>query len=75
MNDISGELMAHIVGRILKRADNAVEEFNKDKKNGYKGGREEAYYEVLDIMINDFSLYDVDLKELGLDFDIDERFA
>ena len=66
---ISKERMADIVSSIIESADEIKEKENRDAQDY---GQLLAYAEALSIIRD--AVDDEDLGEIGLDFDIDERF-
>ena len=69
-----GEDMEYIIRRIMERAKEAAEESREDKDDAFKEGRNVAYYEVLDIIKSVLYVQDYDLKEYGLDIDLEKEF-
>lgn len=74
-NSISADRMGYIVSRLLDGANDALSEYSKNPKDGYNIGRKEAYYEMLDILKSELSVDDADLKKLGLDIDLEHKYA
>ena len=68
--NLTPERIKHIISRLVKNANEAHEEAEKDKKNNYNAGRKVAYYEMLDILQVELEASGQDLKEVGLDFDL-----
>ena len=66
--------IAYIINRLLENGREAVEDFRKEK-NDYNSGRMEAYYELLDILQNELSVRDEDLKEYNIDINLDKEFS
>jgi len=58
--------ISYIVGRIVERAREAVEESKDDREDGFKDGRALAYYEVLDILRTELSVREISLDKIGL---------
>lgn len=65
--------ISYIVGRIVERAREAVEESKDDREDGFKDGRALAYYEVLDILRTELSVREISLDKIGLDFDLEKE--
>ena len=65
--------ISYIVGRIVERAREAVEESKDDREDGFKDGRALAYYEVLDILRTELSVREISLEEIGLDFNLERE--
>lgn len=72
MSKLSEESLKYIIGRLVENANEAVEESDKDRSDSFNQGRRLAYYEMLDILKSELDARDADLKELGLDFDVDK---
>lgn len=72
---LSEEALKYIIGRLLDNANDAVEESRKDRSDMLSQGRRLAYYEMLDILKSELDVRDQDLKELGLDIDLEHKFA
>lgn len=70
---VSIEGIAYIVGRIVERAREAVEESKDNREDGFMDGRALAYYEVLDILRTELSVREISLEEIGLDFDLERE--
>lgn len=75
MNELTSDAIKYIIARLLDNANDAVEEYNKDKKDEFNAGRKVAYYEMLDILKTEFDVRDQDLKEFGLDIDLENQIA
>ncbi len=72
---LTREGMKYIVARLLDNANDAAEEYGRDKDNKFQAGRRSAYYEMLDILRTELDVRDEDLKEFGLDIDLEGNFA
>ena len=72
MSKLSEESLKYIIARLVKNANEAVEESDKDRNDSFNQGRRLAYYEMLDILKSELNARDADLKELGLNFDVDK---
>ena len=57
---------------MVENANEPVEESDKDISDSFNLGTRLAYYEMLDILKSELDVRDADLKELGLDFDVDK---
>lgn len=68
---LSNEAMKYIIARLVENANEAVAESEENKEDQFKSGRRLAYYEMLDILKNEIDARDVDLKEFGLNIDVD----
>lgn len=65
----------YIIARLLDNANDAVEQSKADKDDKFAAGRRVAYYEMLDILKTELDVRDQDLKEFGLDIDLENRIA
>ncbi|MBC5689770.1 transposase [Mediterraneibacter sp. NSJ-55] len=72
MSKLSEESLKYIIARLVENANEAVEESDRDRNDLFNQGRRLAYYEMLDILKSELDARDADLKELGLDFDVDK---
>lgn len=72
---LSEEALKYIIGRLVDNANDAVEESEKDRSDMFSQGRRLAYYEMLDILKSELDVRDQDLKELGLDIDLEHKIA
>ena len=66
------EFLKYLIARIMENAVEASAEFKADMNDEFKSGRQLAYYEVLDIIQVEADVHGLDLKELGLDMDLDK---
>lgn len=71
MND---ETVRYIIARLVERTDEAAQEHEMDKSNEFESGRALAYYEMLDILKTELDLNDQDLKDYGLDINLEARY-
>lgn len=60
----------YIIARVI---DNASDDEPKDRSE-FTLGRRLAYYEILDTIKNELIVNEQDLKEFGLDFNLEEKF-
>ena len=65
----------YMIARLLENANEAVEESKENKDDAYCAGRLVAYYEMLDILKTELDIRDQDLKEFGLDIDLENKIA
>lgn len=72
--NLSEESIKFIISRLIERADEAMQEYQKDKNNDFESGRSLAYYEMLDILKTELDLHEQDLKEFGLDINLENRY-
>ncbi len=64
--DLTNAELEFIIGRIIKNAEDVLEE-EKNEKDDFIDGKKLAYFEVLDSIKNELSVRDVDTEELGID--------
>ena len=67
------EAIKFIISRVIDNASDAAEEAKENGDDFYKG-RKLAYYEILDTIKNELIVRDADLKEFGLDINLEEEF-
>ncbi len=72
--NLNEESIKYIIARLIKRADDATQEYRKNKDNEFESGHALAYYEMLDILKTELDLHEQDLKEFGLDIDLESRY-
>lgn len=72
---LTREGIKYMISRLLDNANEAVEEGNQNKEDAFCQGRRLAYYEMLDILKTELDIRDQDLKEFGLDIDLENRIA
>ena len=70
---LTKEGIEYIIGRLLKNAQEAIGEREKDKGNLFYDGKALAYYEMLDIIKTELDIREQDLKEFGLDVNLEEK--
>lgn len=63
-------MIKYIIARVI---DNANDEDLK-KDTDFSNGKKLAYYEILDTIKNELIANGQDLKEFGLDIDLEEAF-
>lgn len=63
-----------IISRVIENAHDSLEEAKQNKDDSYYEGRKIAYYEVLDTIKSELETHDQDLKEYGLDIDLEKAF-
>lgn len=68
------ENIKYIIARVIDNANDALEEERKNKDDAFYKGKKLAYYEILDTIKNDLDINDQDLKEFGLDVDLEKVF-
>ncbi|MBR5144784.1 MAG: transposase [Clostridia bacterium] len=62
-----------MINRVLERAFESIREA-QESGNDFDNWRKLAYYEVADIIKSELLVRDVDLKEFGLDIDLEKTF-
>lgn len=72
---LSEVALKYIISRLLDNANDAVAESEKDRSDMFSQGRRLAYYEMLDILKSELDVREQDLKELGLDIDLEHKIA
>ena len=68
------ETVKYIIARVISNANDALEESKQNEGDGFYEGRKLAYYEILDTIKNDLDINDQDLKEFGLDINLEQTF-
>ena len=63
-----------IIARVIENAKDAAEEAKQNKDDNFYKGRKLAYYEILDTIKNELDVNDQDLKDFGLDVDLEKTF-
>lgn len=74
MNKLTEESLKYIISRILDNANDTLQESLNNKDDEFYQGKKLAYYEMLDVLKNDLDIREQDLKEFGLDIDLDKMF-
>ena len=69
------EGMKYLISRLLDNAYNAVEERKQEPSNDFLEGKCLAYFEMLDILRSELDVRDQDLKQFGLDIDLENEIA
>lgn len=75
MNELTTEAIEYIISRLIDNAMESAKDFRSDMSNSFKAGRNEAYYEMLDIIKSELEVRDQDLSKFGLDFDLEKTIA
>lgn len=65
----------YIIARVLDNAKDCVEEAKEHPKSEFFDGKKLAYYEVLDTIKNELIVHDDDIKEFGLDINLEKALA
>lgn len=63
-----------IISRVIENANDALKESKENKNDDFYKGRKLAYYEILDTIKNELKVNDQDLKDFGLDIDLEKKF-
>lgn len=63
-----------IISRVIENANDALEESKQNPKDDFNKGRKLAYYEILDTIKSELEANDVDLKDFGLDVELEKTF-
>ena len=72
---LTREGIKYMIARLLENANEAAEESKANKDDAYCAGRKVAYYEMLDILKTEVDIKEQDLKEFGLDIDLENKIA
>ena len=71
---MNNDTIKFIISRVLDNANEALEEAKENKDDDFYKGKKLAYYEILDAIKNEIDIRDEDLKEFGLDIDLEKTF-
>lgn len=71
---MSEETIKFIISRVIDNANDAVQDAQANKNDDYYDGKKLAYYEVLDTIKNELIAHDQNLKEFGLDINLEKVF-
>lgn len=63
-----------IISRVIDNANDAIEEAKQNKDAEFNSGKIFAYYEILDTIKNELIVREQDLKDFGLDIDLERKF-
>ena len=63
-----------IISRVIENANDTLEEATQNKDDDFYKGKKLAYYEILDTIKNELLVREQDLKEYGLDIDLEKTF-
>ena len=69
---MNNESIKYIIMRIVERALDANNEYKANKDDAFQQGRNTAYYEVLDILRSELEVREEDLKDYGLNIDLEK---
>lgn len=78
MSNLTSEQVEYLIQRLLDNAAYAKkqrDEDNSDENNQYYAGLMQGYYEMLDTLKNQLVIDDQDLKEFGLDINLEEELV
>lgn len=67
-------IIKFIVSRVIENANDTIEEAQQKPNDDFCKGRNLAYYEILDTIKSELIAHGQDLKELGLDVDLEKSF-
>lgn len=70
-NSLTESELEFIISRVIKNAEDAVEE-SKNDNSAFLDGKKLAYYEILDTIRNELVIREIDLKRFGLDIVLEE---
>lgn len=68
---MTNETIKFIIARVIDNANDALLESRGDE---FYDGKRLAYYEVLDTIKNELEIDEQDLKEFGLDINLEKAF-
>ena len=75
MNEMeASEFVRCFISRLLERSKETIEESRREEDDKFQAGRHLAYYEVMDILKSELEVHDADLKEFGLDINLEQLF-
>lgn len=73
MKKMSESALQYILSRMLDNANDTMKELKNNPKDLFYQGRQLAYYEMIDTIKNELEAHNQDLKEYGLDFDLEDK--
>ncbi len=65
----------YIISRVIENANDAFEELKQTPNDDFYKGHAMAYYEILDTIKSELITHDQDLKEFGLDINLEKYFS
>lgn len=68
------EEIKYIVSRVIDNANDAFEESKENADDDFYKGKKLAYYEILDTIKNELKARGQDLKEFGLDVNLERKY-
>ena len=73
MKKMSESALQYILSRMLDNANDTMKELKNNPKDLFYQGKQLAYYEMIDTIKNELESHNQDLKEYGLDFDLEDK--
>ena len=73
MKKMSESALQYILSRMLDNANDTMKELKNNPKDLFYQGKQLAYYEMIDTLKNELEAHNQDLKEYGLDFDLEDK--
>lgn len=73
MKKMSESALQYILSRMLDNANDTMKELKNNPKDLFNQGKQLAYYEMIDTIKNELEAHNQDLKEYGLDFDLEDK--
>lgn len=73
MKKMSEAALQYILARLLDNANDTMKELKNNPKDLFYQGKQLAYYEIFDTIKNELEAHNQDLKEYGLDFDLEDK--
>lgn len=73
MKKMSEAALQYILARLLDNANDTMKELKNNPKDLFYQGKQLAYYEMIDTIKNELEAHNQDLKEYGLDFDLEDK--
>lgn len=70
---MNNERLQDIIARLVKEADDAVKDSKEKPDDAFLIGRKVAYYEMLDILKSELTVSELNLKDYGLDIDLESN--
>ena len=70
---MSESALQYILSRMLDNANDTMKELKNNPKDLFYQGEQLAYYEMIDTIKNELEAHNQDLKEYGLDFDLEDK--
>ncbi len=72
--ELSSDSLKYIISRVIENANDAAKENKEHKGSEFYEGKTLAYYEVLDTIKNELEAHSQDLKEFGLDINLEKEY-